>query len=765
MAFLELNGIGKIYTGENGATVGIRGVNLSFERGELVAITGISGSGKSTLLNVISGMDTYEEGELLIEGEQTSHFVASDWESYREKYISFIFQDYNIIDSFTVLENVELALMHIKDTNARRSRAIELLTRVGLAGQLHQKGSKLSGGQKQRTVIARALAKDSPIVLADEPTGNLDSATSKEIIDLLCEVCRDKLLIIVTHNFDQLSHVATRHIRVFDSAVVGDDTISKANIISEPFDTQSVSKSKKELLSDGFILGRAIFKAKPRLTAFLCILMILGTLGVFFATSTCGSGVMELLKPNYMFEHIDGRLVLAKKDGSSISDEEFKKLVEQSGCTDSLRYDLLLDTDNGTSDFSSYYFDYGSSFTPNTAAIPYGDYYRNIDVSCAYGKSFGNNIMGRYPAERNEVFLYLPISCVDSYGKGELKNDKVFINSLQLKVCGVKYYYDNNITPVCLFTKEGMQDMTSVYYLLSKTKLEIGASTNGNESKMYSTLVPSYLAEDGMAYISDGEILNNIDKAKISIVSYYAENTDMYSVGEMSYKSEIDHAHLTKTPPSVTNPVIIDDYGEKHSYYSDMSVIVSPTLLFDMANEILGENYGQCSLFFENDKQAAAAREKLNGEQYAAVLSTTKTYADSVDAIIYILGSFMLAGVWLVIIVFLAFFIDLCSSRAIGAFKSDMAIMRSMGISVSTIKIGMYARMLLSLMPAFVLAVVCAVVIYSTPSLNGKFTYLYFWQYALIFVGMLLLTVRITHRQVKKLFGESVKKSLKGGVE
>ena len=204
MAFLQLQGIGKIYVSEGNVTVGIRGVDLSFERGEFVAITGRSGSGKSTLLNVISGMDTYEEGELLIEGSPTSHYRQPEWEKYREKYISFVFQDYNIIDSYTVLENVELALMHISDRKERRRRAVELLERVGMKAHLRHKGSKLSGGQKQRTVIARALAKDSPIILADEPTGNLDAETSREIVALLREVSRDKLLIVVTHNFEQV---------------------------------------------------------------------------------------------------------------------------------------------------------------------------------------------------------------------------------------------------------------------------------------------------------------------------------------------------------------------------------------------------------------------------------------------------------------------------------------------------------------------------------------------------------------------------------
>jgi ABC-type lipoprotein export system ATPase subunit len=209
MSLLTLQNIGKIYVSGSTVTVGIRGVNLSFDKGEFIAITGASGAGKSTLLNIISGMDSYEEGELYINGEPTSHYLQSDWEDYRNKYVSFIFQDYNIIESFTVLQNVELSLINIKSKKERKKRALELIEKVGMTPFVNQKGSKLSGGQKQRTVIARALAKDSPIILADEPTGNLDRATSLEIVNLLKELSKDKLLLMVTHNFEEVKEVAT----------------------------------------------------------------------------------------------------------------------------------------------------------------------------------------------------------------------------------------------------------------------------------------------------------------------------------------------------------------------------------------------------------------------------------------------------------------------------------------------------------------------------------------------------------------------------
>ena len=223
MALLKLSDIGKIYVSEGNVAVGIRGVDLSFDRGEFVAVTGKSGSGKSTLLNVISGMDTYEEGELLVEGEPTSHFLQKDWEESRKQYISFIFQEYNIIESFTVLQNVELALMNIENPRERRERAMELLRRVGLEGHIHHKGSKLSGGQKQRTVIARALAKDSPIILADEPTGNLDPRNSQEIMEVLDAINnRGTTVIVATHDRAIVDAMKKRVIHLENGVIVRD---------------------------------------------------------------------------------------------------------------------------------------------------------------------------------------------------------------------------------------------------------------------------------------------------------------------------------------------------------------------------------------------------------------------------------------------------------------------------------------------------------------------------------------------------------------
>ncbi len=753
MALLTLKDIGKIYVSKENITVGIRGVNLSFNSGEFVAITGKSGSGKSTLLNVISGMDSYEEGELYIEGQSTSHYLQPDWEVYREKYISFIFQDYNIIESFTVLQNVELALMHIEDKKARRARAMELIRRVGLISHINHKGSKLSGGQKQRTVIARALAKDSPIILADEPTGNLDSNTSKEIIELLREVSKDKLLIVVTHNFEQLQAYATRHVRIFDGAVESDhvicDTAIEKETPSEKQHTQANKKKEiKKHLKDGITLGKTVFTSKPRLSVFLCLLMIIGLLGIFASTSLF-SDAGGLFRPHYMFNRIDGRLVLVKPSGEVFSSEEAEQICTEYGADNYLQFDLLLD---------------GGVY--NEFTIPVGNNqteYIYAQMDCTYGRDFGENIIGRYPEKENEVFLYLPISYRPHLGKNDISVDEILLGRMSLKLVGIKYYYDNNLTPQCLFTDEGFRTATALHYLFNSSAysmtLRVGADgAYGTQSFDIKNCTPSFDMDANKIYIDSKDYRSSISgSAQYStILDFSAHYTKYNEYGPQSYvfQKQFTDEDFTDTKPSVN---LFDVYDTSDG------IIISDELLCQIAESILSDSYKQLSLFFENDREAHNAAERLQDAGYIAVTSDATYEPSAGDVLINTIAYAMMAFLWVVSILFLAFFINLCSSRALEAFKGDMAIMRSMGIQVKVIRIGMYVRMLISLIPACALLALTSVLIFTTPAFNAYFTYLYPWQYLLILVGMLALTLRITHKQIKRLFGESVKKSLRGG--
>ncbi len=765
MPFLELKNIGKIYVSEGNVAVGIRGVDLAFDKGEFVAVTGESGSGKSTLLNVISGMDSYEEGELLIEGRPTSHFLEPERERYREEYISFIFQDYNILDSFTVLQNVELALLSIEDPVKRRARAVELLNRVGLGDKLRQRGSKLSGGQKQRTVIARALAKDSPVILADEPTGNLDSESAKEIMALLKEVSKERLLIVVTHNIDEVAGYATREVRIFDGAVVSDTRIAPANETltetpsneaAEPAPAPKAAKS--HTIRNGLALGRAMFSATPKLSVFLCLLMLLGSLGLLAITGRCGK-IPELLGTPTMFAPTEGRLVVTKSDGSPLSDKEVDRLADDTGAVRTLHYDYLLDAFRG--DFES-----------NTYLSERDEYY---SLQPVYGKHFKEKIYGREPGEENEALLYLPVSWKPVFGNGDNFVRRIAWCGLEFDVVGVQYFLDNNQSAKILLTEDGFAcAMAAMLLDDAEVSVTLGFMKKGglNGAQTLETILPSFeMPKDGV-YVSSkawNEALDarteagDVPVARVSVSAYFRLNNSFLSefiggrqqafrAGD-SFEGDI---YLRKAPEGL---------GEHTAAYAhDRTFLAVNVDLLRLAMEQqLAAMYPQASLFYTGEAKAQAAAEKLRADGYVSALSTAKYSPEVYETVLSSAQGIMLLVMWVLTVIFLAFFINLCSGKAVGAFRHDLAILRSMGIPVKTVVSGLFARLFLSLIPSVIFVMLLAFVLYRTPAFNAAFPYLYWWQYLLIFLGMALMAARVGYKQVKKLFGRSVRETLRGG--
>lgn len=230
---IELQNVAKYYYSETAVTQALRKINLRFRMGEFVAITGESGSGKSTLLKVISGMEPFDDGELYLDGEPTFQYDEDDWEEYRRQKIGFVFQDYSLIGHYSAKENIISVLLIMGvDKEQAEKKALEYLDRVGLSKQSNQKASKLSSGQKQRLSIARALAKNTDIIVADEPTGNLDSETGEQIVKLLQDLSRDHLIIMVTHNYELVENYITRKVRLHDGEVVLDIPVGREEGVS-----------------------------------------------------------------------------------------------------------------------------------------------------------------------------------------------------------------------------------------------------------------------------------------------------------------------------------------------------------------------------------------------------------------------------------------------------------------------------------------------------------------------------------------------------
>ena len=291
---LELKDICKRYVTQSFTQVALDSVSLAFRDNEFVAILGPSGSGKTTMLNVIGGLDHFDSGDLLIDGISTKDFRDRDWDAYRNNRIGFVFQSYNLIPHQTILENVELALTLTGVGHAeRRQRAREALEAVGLGEHVNKRPSQLSGGQMQRVAIARALINDPEIVLADEPTGALDSTTSVQVMDLLKEVARDRLVIMVTHNPELAYQYATRIVNLADGKITDD---------SDPFDIAEATRreakpTRKTSMSFMTALGlsaRNLMTKKGR-TAMTAFAGSIGIIGIA-AILALSNGVNNYIK-------------------------------------------------------------------------------------------------------------------------------------------------------------------------------------------------------------------------------------------------------------------------------------------------------------------------------------------------------------------------------------------------------------------------------------------------------------------------------------
>lgn len=335
-SMLELKGICKRYVTQSFTQVALDSVSLSFRDNEFVAILGPSGSGKTTMLNVIGGLDHFDSGDLLIDGISTKDFHDRDWDAYRNNRIGFVFQSYNLIPHQTILENVELALTLTGVGHAeRRQRAREALEKVGLGEHVNKRPSQLSGGQMQRVAIARALINDPEIVLADEPTGALDSTTSVQVMDLLKEVARDRLVIMVTHNPDLACQYATRIVNLADGKITDD---------SDPFDVADATRreakpTRKTSMSFVTALGlsaRNLMTKKGRtaMTAFAGSIGIIG-IAAILALSNGVNGYIKKVEEDTLSSY---PLTISKQDydlssmmgGQGAADDDSPENVDSS---------------------------------------------------------------------------------------------------------------------------------------------------------------------------------------------------------------------------------------------------------------------------------------------------------------------------------------------------------------------------------------------------------------------------------------------------
>lgn len=372
---LSLQGVSKYYTSGSSVVMALSGVTLTFRAGEFVAITGESGSGKSTLAKIMAGILPYESGELLLAGQPTSHYDGADWERYRSHAISFISQSYDILPGCTVLRNVVSAL-HLTGMEKEEAtvRAEEILRQVELWDLRNRRAAKLSSGQKQRLSIARALAKPAPILIADEPTGNLDSENSAKIIQLLAAAARDRLVLMVTHDFEEAAAMATRRITIQDGTVAADVTLRDRE---SPEST--LPAPKRDVRSRGLSLYTAGLQvsSRPVWTGMMAAFFALTAFAVFAFLGTFLVNLDDTptrLYDNAAFRNgAQERIVVVQPNGESLTEEDLNALLAIAHVTAAERYGYIRDINyfyREGIDYNAHYVAAGgSAFTDNTEVV------------------------------------------------------------------------------------------------------------------------------------------------------------------------------------------------------------------------------------------------------------------------------------------------------------------------------------------------------------------------------------------------------------
>lgn len=581
---LKLENVSKIYYTNGIVATGISKVNLELNIGEFVVITGESGSGKSTLLNVISGIDSYEEGEMYINGKETSHYTEKDFEEYRKKYIANIFQSFNLINSYTVYQNVELVLL-LNGYKKRqiKKKVLDIIDKVGLTKFKNTKVSKLSGGQKQRVAIARAIVKDTPIIVADEPTGNLDTKSAYEIIELLKNVAKDKLVVIVTHNIEQVEKYATRIIKMHDGRMIQNTEIKNINE-----DSKITQASGKNItIPNQYRLGiRNTFNIFSK---FILLFIVFTFMSVAFLAEYSAFKLVE-----HSTEESSGysanlrdiskeRILINKQNREPFTEDDYSKIKQLSNIDYIVEDDISLDTE---------------FILRNDTLNTYG-YIKDIN------NFKGNLDIGRMPENDDEIILkaneddYTITQMLDETLNSEFSLQKSYREGdtiRTVKIVGIQYNENNTIYDRTFYVSNEVKKVVRSYvhnqYSDMKTLL--------NDKYVQYNIETSENVEPGTAIVNDdlkyqfknNKIINQNINISVSNI-YYEDNIDL-TITKTFTKSNLKKLTGYTDYSYYQNAIIInpDDYNslyDKPSYQS--SVYVKDASIIDQTMSEL-ENLG-----------------------------------------------------------------------------------------------------------------------------------------------------------------------------
>ena len=408
---LQLKNIKKSYTTGDFTQVALNNVSVNFRKNEFVAILGQSGSGKTTCLNIIGGLDKYDSGDLIINGKSTKEFKDSDWDAYRNNSVGFIFQSYNLITHLSIIDNVEMGMTLSGVSSAEKhKKALEALQKVGLKDHVHKKPNQLSGGQMQRVAIARALANDPDIILADEPTGALDTSTSEQIMDLIKEIADDKLVIMVTHNPELAEQYADRIVKFKDGQIV-DDSNPYENVKEEK--GYSLKKTSMSFATALKLSAKNISTKKWR-TALTAFASSIGIIGIAMILSLSSGFQIQIDK--FQKDALSEFPIIVSQTAMNTDEESLEKMRGEMSKKDS---SISIED---SKEVKLYDPKEGALTHTNIITEDYVDYVKAIDPkilnSIGYTRMTGMNILREKSGITSPVSLAIGINNSDNQGIG-----------------------------------------------------------------------------------------------------------------------------------------------------------------------------------------------------------------------------------------------------------------------------------------------------------------------------------------------------------
>lgn len=715
---LELKNVSKFYYKKGIVLSGISKVSLKFDMGEFIAITGESGSGKSTLLNVISGLDTYEEGEMYVNGEETSHYNEEDYEDYRKKYIGNVFQSFNLVNSYTVYQNVELVLLINGETRKSvKHKVIDILKKVDLYKYRHTKVSKLSGGMKQRVAIARCLAKDAPIIIADEPTGNLDSKNAKSVLKLLYEISKYKLVIVVTHNFEQISEYATRRITMHDGSVIEDMKLKDKNEVKEV----NTSKFKKTKVISNLRLGiRNTFNIVPKflLLTFVYAFVLISIVGVY-------SAFLELESTNNtynsFFNETDAnkRVIVKKKDNSSFTNEEINKLKSISNV------DKVITND--------YVYDYSMSLMD----------YENIFLDSNFMKleEFKGKLKyGRMPLNDNEIIVSGSKEnyYIEDIGS-ELINKEVSINSgsdeIKVKIVGVSVFEKYNWM-VTSYVSDKIYNYVEnhVEQVYGTTKVYV----SDNSQIEYPNIKTSDILSEGQVYISEN----------------YSYNCKSYNCMKDSLNIKFSNMYTNKEI-SLSNVKVYNKNNFKKifgSEYDDMDTIYLSNNDYDKLYK--NNNIYQVSLFVKDVRNIDKTMNELN--DYVSFSLNSVKQDGALVQVIKIVKTIIIT-VLVIVLFFVSYFVIKLIIKSRNKYFTTIRILGGSYIEVKRLlQIELLNVTNIVYLVFLVISLLIKNDIIVSESIKNMLFYINLKEYVIVYLILSLMSYLTSSRYSRKIFKRSV---------